>query len=193
MQGRLGSTNAAKLFQHFLKREQFITEHVYHFIKDQQIVVSTAQLLHAEVPGFASRGAILFRVLGIPGEAVAHRVHLDTKFLSRLVFAVAIVARLHKLNHATLQTTSGGAHHQPQRAGSFTFAVASVNDQQSARLFLVVLATPLVFLLFGRHWKWQKTGDRIQNTELRRQKVPSASPKVSLILTPEFCLLSSIH
>jgi hypothetical protein len=72
-------------------------------------------------------------------------MNLDAEFFRRLVFAVPIVARLHKLNHATVQTTSGGAHHEAQRTGGFTFTVAGVDHQQPARLFLVVFAPPFVF------------------------------------------------
>jgi hypothetical protein len=62
------------------------------------------------------------------------------------VLAIAIVARLHKLYHATVQTTAGGAHHQAQGAGGLAFTVAGVDHQQPAGVFLVVFAPPFVFL-----------------------------------------------
>jgi hypothetical protein len=62
------------------------------------------------------------------------------------VFAVAVVARLHELNHAAIQTASGGAHHQAQRAGGFSFTVSGMDHQEATRVFLVVSRRHLYFL-----------------------------------------------
>ena len=67
------------------------------------------------------------------------------------MFAVAIVARLHELDHAAAQALAGSAHHQAESARRLAFAVAGVNDEQAARLLLIILAAPFVFLFFG-HW-----------------------------------------
>src|SRR2546423_107478 len=66
MQSRLRSADPLNFFQHFRKRQQVITQHVNKFIEDEQVIVSTAQLLNAQLPGFARRSAILFRVLSVP-------------------------------------------------------------------------------------------------------------------------------
>ena len=150
-------------------------------IKNQQVVVSAPHLLHAEIPRIACGLPILFWVFGVPGKTVAHRVHFDSEFFSRDVFAVAVVARLHELNHAAIQPASGSTHHQTQRTRGLSFAVSRVDHQEAARLLLVILTTPLVLFFFGRHLGRQKTEDRSQETEARR-----------LILTPVFCLLTSI-
>src|SRR5258706_10329485 len=67
------------------------------------------------------------------------------------MFAIAIVARLHKLDHAAVQILPGGAHHQAERARGFALAVTGVDHEQAARLFLIIFTTPFVFLFFGRH------------------------------------------
>src|SRR6266540_5700925 len=70
MQGRLGLTNRAKLFQDLINGQKPITQDVDQFIKDQQVVISTAQLLDAKIPSRASGGAVLFGILRVPGETV---------------------------------------------------------------------------------------------------------------------------
>src|SRR5688500_1635216 len=69
------------------------------------------------------------------------------------MLAVAIVARLHELNHATVQTATSRAHHQTQRTSGFPFTVSGMDHQQTFCLFLVVRSPPLVFLFFSRHTK----------------------------------------
>ena len=51
-------------------------------------------------------GAILFGILGVPGKAVAHRMDFDAELFRRNMLAVAIVAGLHELDHAAVQTLS---------------------------------------------------------------------------------------
>jgi len=65
------------------------------------------------------------------------------------VFTVPVVARLHELNHATVQVLAGGAHHQAQGGGGFAFAVSSVNDEEAASVLLIISATPFVFAFDG--------------------------------------------
>ena len=41
--------------------------------------------------------------------------------------------------------------HESKCTGRFSFAVTGVNHQQTSRLFLIILAAPLVFLFLARH------------------------------------------
>src|SRR5258706_11824104 len=79
------------------------------------------------------------------------------------MFAIAIVARLHKLDHAAVQILPGGAHHQAERGCGFALAVTSVDHEQAARLFLIIFTTPFVFLFFGRHEVRTACGSRLLN------------------------------
>ena len=90
-------------------------------------------------------------ILGVPSEAITHSVHFDPKFFCRLVFAVTVLARLHKLDHATLKPAPGRAHHQPQRTSGLAFAIARVDDQQPTGFLLIVFPAPLVFFLLCCH------------------------------------------
>src|SRR5712692_7467381 len=58
----------ADFFEHFGDGQHVITQNVNQFIKDEQIVITTAEFFHAEVPGLARGLAILFRVLCVPGK-----------------------------------------------------------------------------------------------------------------------------
>src|SRR4030095_420929 len=105
------------------------TKDVDKFIEYDQIVITAAQFLDAQIPGVTSSLTILVWILRIPGESITHRVHFDAEFLSGYMFAVAIVARLHELNHAALQSASGGAHEQSQCSCRLTLTVAGVHHQ----------------------------------------------------------------
>ena len=48
-----------------------------------------------------------------------------------------------------MQALAGSAHHQTESASCLAFAVAGVNDKQAARLLLIILTAPFVFLFFG--------------------------------------------
>src|SRR6185503_6382562 len=85
-----------------------------------------------------------------------HRVDFNAEFFRGDVFAVTIVARLHELNHAAVQATPSGAHHQTERAGSLALAVACMDHQQPARRLLIIATAPLIFFLFHSHKKPQK-------------------------------------
>src|ERR1043165_1319673 len=150
MKSGLSFTNGANLGQDFIDWQHAVTQHVNQFIKDEQIVITTSELLNTQIPGVARGLAILFRVLRVPGEAIAHRMNFDAQLLSRDMFAVAIVARLHELNHAAPQTLARRPHHQAQRARGLSFAVSGVDDQEAARVFLVISAAPFIFA-FDHH------------------------------------------
>jgi hypothetical protein len=77
-------------------------------------------------------------------------VDFDAEFFSGFVFAVTVVTRFHKLDHAAIQTAAGCTHHQAEGAGGFTLAVARVDHEESTRVLLVIFATPLVFFFFHR-------------------------------------------
>src|SRR5437773_2007393 len=79
-------------------------------------------------------------------------VDFDPQLFCRKMFAISVVARLHELNHATAQTLARRPHHQPKRAGRLAFAVAGVNDEKPASLFLIISATPFVFLFLDGHF-----------------------------------------
>src|SRR6185503_14564376 len=85
-----------------------------------------------------------------------HRVDFNAEFFRGDVFAVTIVARLHELNHAAVQATPSGAHHQTERAGSLALAVACMDHQQPARRLLIIATAPLIFFLFHSNKKPQK-------------------------------------
>jgi hypothetical protein len=76
-------------------------------------------------------------------------MNFDPEFLGGYMFAVTILARLHELDHAAAQILSGGAHHQPERARRFAFSVSGMNDEETASVFLIISATPFIFLFFG--------------------------------------------
>src|SRR5882724_416807 len=148
VQSRLPFPHRAKFFEHLFERQHSIAEHVDQFIEDQQIVISAAEFLDTEVPGVASCLPILFRVFCVPGEPVAHGMNLDAELFSRNMLAIPVVPRFHELDHAAFKAPAGSSHHEPEGGGSFPFAVACVNYEQTASFLLIVLAPPFVLLLF---------------------------------------------
>jgi hypothetical protein len=146
----LALAGCANLGQHLINGQHVIAEDVDELVKNQQIVITAAKFLDAEVPGVARGLPILFGVLGVPGEAVAHGVDFNAELLRGDVLAIAVVARLHELNHAAVQLLTGCSHHQSQCARCLTFTVSSVDDEQALSVFLVVISPPFVFT-FDRH------------------------------------------
>src|SRR5262245_15847086 len=167
----------ANLTHYLIDRQHVIAQHVNQFVENKQVVCATPQLFNAKTPGITGGLAILFRIPGVPGEAVAHGVNFNAELFCRNMLAVTIIARLHELDHAATQTLPGSAHHQAESARGFAFSVSSVNDEEAASLFLIVGAAPFVFAfdrhLFGLRRQSEAATALSMNIGKTRSKAPS--------------------
>src|SRR5205814_8050718 len=84
-------------------------------------------------PSAAGGGLVLGRILGVPGESVAHGMdfHLGAKAFQRFQFPRDPLP-LDELDDRHAKPATQAPEHRSERRGRFTFALTRINDEQSA-------------------------------------------------------------
>src|SRR5579875_1293576 len=124
-------TFAAQLVEHFRQRQVIVVQNHVQLIENDQAERLIVENRHGLLPCFASAGDVLLAVLGVPGEAVAHCVHLDGEIepANESRFAGGNSA-LDELDDSDLETLTQSTEGQSQGRRGLALARSGVYEEQ---------------------------------------------------------------
>ena len=128
----VGRLVVAQERDHFVDRQIVVAEHDVEFVEQHDLVLAGGDDRLGALPGGAGRGEVALAILGLPGEALAHRVdrHEVAEFLQRDALAGLPLA-LDELDDGDRHAVAEGAEDHAEGGRRLALALAGVDDQQA--------------------------------------------------------------